>query len=210
MECSAFQEDISALADGKLSPERAREVEAHVATCAQCRAFDRDLRVLKRSISELPEPEVSIPAVPSRERAPARMGLGRNLRVLAQVGVITAVAAASFVVGLSLSSSQRTTGLSTGRPPVTIAPTAPQDGARYGAPRLGTGAVPSQPRGKGAAESSSGTQATTQSPTTVQLVSTSRSKGLRVYTFKVTSGKTITFVKIDEDGRVLSVKPSRS
>ena len=59
--CRAFEEDLSALLDAELSPRRAAEVRAHVASCDHCGSR---FAALERVDARLAE--VSLPAIPDR------------------------------------------------------------------------------------------------------------------------------------------------
>jgi predicted anti-sigma-YlaC factor YlaD len=57
MSSDHFSDAISALADGTLDPAERPRVEAHVETCAECRALLADLRALRQDAARLaPEP----------------------------------------------------------------------------------------------------------------------------------------------------------
>jgi anti-sigma factor RsiW len=52
-----LQRQLSAYADGELSPDERREVEAHLQTCVECREELAGLRQVKHLIGQLPERE---------------------------------------------------------------------------------------------------------------------------------------------------------
>lgn len=59
MQCAAIAEDLTALADGELAPERAVTIRDHLSSCGDCSkqltAIERSLVLQRRSLSELPE-----------------------------------------------------------------------------------------------------------------------------------------------------------
>jgi predicted anti-sigma-YlaC factor YlaD len=56
MSCGAWREAISAQADGEPSPIEARLVDAHLAVCADCRAFAANAHELRRAVSVVASP----------------------------------------------------------------------------------------------------------------------------------------------------------
>lgn len=71
MNCEQALEAISARLDGVLSEEENRELEAHLASCASCRALLRELTELEDGLKELPveAPETLVPSVMRTIRA---------------------------------------------------------------------------------------------------------------------------------------------
>jgi anti-sigma factor RsiW len=63
MNCSEAEVLIHALIDGELDAGHARDVEAHVASCADCSKKLADFRVMRQSMA----------AADVKERAPARL-----------------------------------------------------------------------------------------------------------------------------------------
>jgi anti-sigma factor RsiW len=62
--CRGFEADLSALLDGELAPERAAELRAHLAACADCRERLAGLARVDAALSAAP-----LPAVPASLRA---------------------------------------------------------------------------------------------------------------------------------------------
>ncbi|MDQ4502479.1 zf-HC2 domain-containing protein [Sinomonas sp. ASV322] len=103
---------------GGLEPEEARDVEAHLASCPECRAEIDQLDVLPALLDVVPAPRAealaglstasAAVAVPSALLARVR-GRRRSLRVR-WVGVVAGAAAASLAGGIAL-------GPALGRPP---------------------------------------------------------------------------------------------
>ncbi len=54
MNCDAYRDRIDELVDGTLDGAARRELDAHLATCAGCRALAEDLLVIRRAASQLP------------------------------------------------------------------------------------------------------------------------------------------------------------
>ena len=112
------QDDLTALVDGALPPERQAEVEAHLAGCAGCRA-ERDLVASAvRMVAAVPAPAAPAPgfeqrfyarlarekaARPSRrERLP-----GSRWRWAAPLAALGAAAAVAVTVGVAETRSDR-------------------------------------------------------------------------------------------------------
>lgn len=60
MNCEEFRELISARLDGELSPEEARDLEAHLEQCGDCAAFLQELEHLQALAQE--SPSASMPS----------------------------------------------------------------------------------------------------------------------------------------------------
>src|SRR5580765_227449 len=54
MNCDAYRDRIDELVDGTLDGVARRELDAHLATCAECRALAEDLLAIRRATSHLP------------------------------------------------------------------------------------------------------------------------------------------------------------
>jgi len=54
MNCDAYRDRIDELVDGTLDGAARRELDAHLATCAECRALAEDLLAIRRATSHLP------------------------------------------------------------------------------------------------------------------------------------------------------------
>jgi len=95
---------------GALDAEEAKAVEAHVATCADCRAEIEQLELLPALLDAIPPARAEVlskePAVPQEEQAPpallARVRARRRSLRLRWAGVVTGAAAASLAAGLAL------------------------------------------------------------------------------------------------------------
>jgi anti-sigma factor RsiW len=105
MSCG-FEEDLTAYVDGELPPPRRAEVEAHLGTCAGCRATHALLRNAVARLAELPAFE---PSPATRRAVLAKLDalpepwwerLKRLLRpavLVPSMGLATAVAVALWV-----------------------------------------------------------------------------------------------------------------
>lgn len=98
-ECDEFGEELSALLDGELLPEREASVRAHVAGCADCRA---ELAVLERVDPWLarvaaPEPSARL-ADALRARIAAEAPPARRRWLAPPVAVATLAAAAALAL----------------------------------------------------------------------------------------------------------------
>ena len=60
MNCEQALEAISARLDGALSEEENRELEAHLASCASCRALLKELTELEEGLETLPSVSVKM------------------------------------------------------------------------------------------------------------------------------------------------------
>ena len=71
MNCEQALEAISARLDGALGEEENRELEAHLASCASCRALLKELTELEEGLETLPveAPETLAPSVMRTIRA---------------------------------------------------------------------------------------------------------------------------------------------
>ena len=84
MDCQAIRDDMLDVLYGEGGEAAARRVEAHQATCGECRREMADLRRLRADLSHwrLPEPLLARPAAPARsQRLP--LGLAAALLILA-------------------------------------------------------------------------------------------------------------------------------
>jgi anti-sigma factor RsiW len=60
MPCAEYEHDLVELLDGALTPEHARVVRLHVASCPRCRAWQQEFAALDaRLAGTLPRPELS-------------------------------------------------------------------------------------------------------------------------------------------------------
>ena len=57
--CASYSEDLSALLDGELSPEREAEVRAHASDCERCRAQLEAFGSVDRALQGAPVPPLS-------------------------------------------------------------------------------------------------------------------------------------------------------
>ncbi|MFT3913170.1 MAG: zf-HC2 domain-containing protein [Anaeromyxobacteraceae bacterium] len=100
-------EDLTALADGALPEERAREVRAHLAGCAACRAEEARLTAALSLLSRLPAaPEPSpyfgtrlAAAIAEEERRPRGLvaRLSMRWRLAIPAGAVAAAGLAAFL-----------------------------------------------------------------------------------------------------------------
>ena len=104
------QDDLTALADGALPPERRAAVEAHLAGCAECRRRRAALGSALAALASAPPPPEPRPGFEqrfyarlARERAAPRGPLARLLsgprRWLVPAGGLAAAAAVAVAVG---------------------------------------------------------------------------------------------------------------
>jgi predicted anti-sigma-YlaC factor YlaD len=85
MECDTYQEQISLWLDDQLTEDEIRQIEAHAATCASCRAAMDTLRRLDRLLDATP----MIAPVPGfTERVQARL-VTRRRRSRTWAGILT-------------------------------------------------------------------------------------------------------------------------
>jgi anti-sigma factor RsiW len=110
MSC-AFEEDLTASLDGELPPARAKELDAHLATCADCQKTHALLKHALEALSALPafEPSSGLRrnVLTAIDQLPKPLGerLGRWLRpqfALPAGGVL-----AALVVAVVVASTQR-------------------------------------------------------------------------------------------------------
>lgn len=105
-DCDEVRDAISALADGELAPVGRREIEAHVATCAPCEAFETRLAGLTRQLRvalapAVPDQTASILHAIGQERSRAASGPSRRLRlVLSLIGAAQLLAAVPLLLGV--------------------------------------------------------------------------------------------------------------
>ena len=113
-------DDLTALADGALSPERADEVRRHLAGCERCRALHARIAGAVAALSGLPPPpepspwfavrlEARLASEASRRRGPlaALSTLAWRWRIAAPVGVLAAAAAVAVMVVRSRAANER-------------------------------------------------------------------------------------------------------
>jgi hypothetical protein len=110
MDCEAIREDILDVLYGEAGEAAARRVEAHQASCADCRRELADLRRLRGDLAQwrLPEHLGSRPAVPA---PPRRLPLG----LAAAAGLILGATAALAFSGAELRYDQAGVSLRVGR-----------------------------------------------------------------------------------------------
>src|SRR5438128_9155204 len=112
MTCDEAEILLHALVDGELDAGHAREVEAHLATCAKCAAAARDYREMKKVIAQgglrytaPPELRRRIEASLPQAEAPSRRAV---LRGFALGSAVSAMAATGlFAVILRTDDEQR-------------------------------------------------------------------------------------------------------
>ena len=97
MTCDEAEILLHALIDGELDAGHAREVEAHIATCAKCAAAARDYREIKKAMADgglrytaPPELRCRIEASLPQAQAPTRRAV---LRGFAMGSAVSAIAA---------------------------------------------------------------------------------------------------------------------
>jgi len=100
MTCDEAEILLHALIDGELDAGHAREVEAHLATCAKCAAAARDYREMKKAVAQdglrytaPPELRRRIEASLPRAEAPTRRAL---LKGFAMGSAVSAIAASGL------------------------------------------------------------------------------------------------------------------
>lgn len=93
-DCSRYDEMLSAFVDGELSEGEARELNAHLATCAACRSYLRLLQTMREELGQpLPDPPDTL-----RKGVMYKVGLDRKWR--SHGFVRWAVSAAVFCIAL--------------------------------------------------------------------------------------------------------------
>lgn len=103
--CGALRVDISARLDDELDDRRAREVEEHLASCEECRAYEKQLRRVRRALrvhsaEEVPNLTQSIMAKVQTERVGAARR--REWHAGARIAAVAAVVAALVVLTTSV------------------------------------------------------------------------------------------------------------
>ncbi len=104
MRCGDARPDLSALLDDELAPDRADALREHVAGCAPCTRYDRDIHALRTRLRIAPvehvvdiEPLVRVHLDELDERAPERRSRAVGLLSFAAAFVAAFVAGATFV-----------------------------------------------------------------------------------------------------------------
>ncbi|MGH2807090.1 MAG: zf-HC2 domain-containing protein [Actinomycetota bacterium] len=106
-DCERTRVDLSARMDGEVTALRSRELDEHLSTCAECRAYEASLRKVKRSLRLQPAPDVpdltaSIVAAVAEQGPRARTWDAWRSR--GRTALVAAVIAALVVLGASLPS----------------------------------------------------------------------------------------------------------
>lgn len=109
MTCSTTSAELSALLDDELQPERAREVQAHVAGCPRCRAELESLESVRRALrtgvaGEVPDLVQSIVAKIEREQGVSTRRV--EWRIRARIATVAAAVAAVVLAGAWWPSSE--------------------------------------------------------------------------------------------------------
>lgn len=93
LDCRDARDLVSAAADGETSTNERRRLQAHLAGCAACRAYDEHVHRLDRLVRVRPaEPVPDLVASVTARARPARLGRGGWLRpALAWVAVVLLV-----------------------------------------------------------------------------------------------------------------------
>jgi len=93
-DCARARESASARLDGELAELQAAQLEAHLRSCPDCRAYAAGIEVITRELraSPLMEPVVGV-FVPQRRR---RTGV---VPAAAAAAIVVAVAGSSFAIG---------------------------------------------------------------------------------------------------------------
>ena len=91
-DCARARESASARLDGELAELQAAQLEAHLRSCPECRAYAAGIEVFTRGLRAAPRAEPTVAAfAPQRRR---RTGL-----VPAAAAIVVAVAGSSFAIG---------------------------------------------------------------------------------------------------------------
>lgn len=102
MECEKMEELLSLFAEGEASPEERRLVEAHLQTCGSCAELLSLLKETKRTLSSIPDLEISgqllsgLRAIPESKKKP-RFGFDFLLRPSLQP--VMTVATVFLIIG---------------------------------------------------------------------------------------------------------------
>jgi len=102
--------DLTALLDGALAPERRRDVEAHLAACAACRAERDRIASALAAVAALPPPPAPAPGLEQRfyvrlareSDRPSLLGRVGALRWRVLAPIAGAGAAAALAVGIAV------------------------------------------------------------------------------------------------------------
>jgi len=227
MDCTRFEEDISAYVDGELEPQEARGIEEHLASCECCRDLRDQMTAMKTAVSELPEPDIAPEDLWSFAPAATSAQPNRILVVVSRVAAVAMIAVASFAFGIAFSTLQQRSG----QLPSTAgsiqqkeaAPTSPETGDASDTGPKGAGeqrggyiggdsegTLP--PSGSTATEYGSpddgGSSASGQLQIKIEPFSGPKPHGA-AFAYRITAGKVAVMVGIDRRGRVLVVKPIR-
>jgi anti-sigma factor RsiW len=101
-DCARARESASARLDGELAELQAAQLEAHLRSCSECRAYAAGIEIIAHGLRAAPLVEPSVAAfVPQRHR---RRGL---IPAAAAAAIVVAVAGSSFAVGGILGGRQR-------------------------------------------------------------------------------------------------------
>jgi len=108
--CDALRADISARLDGELDARSSSAVGAHLETCASCRAYEHDLRRLRRAMrvqSAEAVPDLSDSIMSRIKTEQPRVARRREWRAGARIAAVAVVVAALTVLAASLPFSER-------------------------------------------------------------------------------------------------------
>jgi Putative zinc-finger len=108
--CGALRADISARLDGELDAGVSSAIGEHLETCASCRAYERDLRRLRRAMrvqSAEAVPDLSDSIMSRIRTEQPRVVRRREWRAGARIAAVAAVVAALTVLAASLPFSER-------------------------------------------------------------------------------------------------------
>ena len=94
--CERYEERISALVDGELSPEEAAEVRAHMAHCPACRAMYEAFAAVGAAVGELPVPDTLHAGIMAKVQAAEQAGATQ--RTIIRLRPILAAAACLVVL----------------------------------------------------------------------------------------------------------------
>jgi Putative zinc-finger len=108
--CDRMRTDISARLDGELDQPSSLAVEDHLASCASCRAYERDLRRVRRALrvqSAEAVPDLTDSIMSQIRSEQPRIVRRREWRSGARIAAVAAVVAALVVLATSLPFSER-------------------------------------------------------------------------------------------------------
>jgi predicted anti-sigma-YlaC factor YlaD len=98
--CARARRDVHRVLDGEVLPlERARDHDAHLASCAECRQAADELGGIVRALAALPQetlPPDALERVRDRARERGRRSWGGVVRVAASLALVAALAAVWF------------------------------------------------------------------------------------------------------------------